>query len=561
MPDDRSPTPRPRTRRSLALVAVAVLAATLTPATPAAATATPAGLVWGACPPPAEGSGRDTRQQCTTLRLPLDYRHPHGRQIDLTISRIATAEPSLRRGILVSNPGGPGESGLDMPSFLAAALPAEVLTRYDLIGFDPRGVGTSTPITCGITEPAAAADLILPYPAPDGSIARNIEFARTTARDCAAHSGALLPHITTANTARDMDRIRAALGEPTLSYLGYSYGTYLGAVYISLFPDRGDRIVLDSAVDPNRIWHGHMRQFSTSVVMRFPDFTGWVAARNDEYGLGATPAAVTETYFATAAALDREPVVTPDIVVTGNVYRELTRVLLGNDRNFPLLAGFWQAFAQETPPAALSALRRAAPATQLPADNGIAVLYAIVCGDVAWPRDVDRYASDVAVDRRLFPITAGMPANVWPCAFWPSRPLEAPVAVTGKGPRNVLILQNLRDPTTGWLGAFGLRRALDRRATLVTQNAGGHGVFPIRSGPCAADIATTFLTTGTLPDRDRFCPGPSPDDVGGASLARPTWMTFGLASELDPPFLGPISTSVNALSAHSRIPHRTAFDR
>jgi pimeloyl-ACP methyl ester carboxylesterase len=511
-------------RRSVALVTVAVFAVTLTPASPAGAAAAPAGLVWGACPSPAEDSVRDARQECATLRLPLDYRKPAGRQIDVTISRIAATEPGLRRGILLSNPGGPGDSGLGMPSFLAAVLPAEVLARYDLIGFDPRGVGASTPITCGITDLATVAGLALPYPAPDGSIARNIEFGRRMARDCAAHSGELLPYITTANTARDMDRIRAALGEPTLSYLGYSYGTYLGAVYTSLFPDRGDRIILDSAIDPNRTWYGVFRQFNLSVAVRFPDFTGWVAARDHEYGLGPTPAAVTETYFATAASLDREPIVTPDLVLDGNIYREITRALLYADRDFPLLATIWRELAQATPPAALPALRLTAPAAQapVPADNSLAARYAIACDDVAWSRDVDQYARDVAVDRRLFPITAGMPANVWPCVFWPYRPLEPPVAVTGKGPRNVLILQNLRDPATGWLGAFGLRRALDRRATMVTQDAGGHGVYGIRSGPCATDIATTFLTTGTLPEQDRFCPGPSPDDVGVASLARPT---------------------------------------
>ena len=545
MHDDAS---RPRTRRTVALLAVAVLAVTVTPPAPAGATAAPGGPVWGTCPPSADGSTRDARQRCATLRVPLDHRKPYGRQIDLTISRIPATGAGLRRGILLANPGGPGNSGLDMPSFLAAALPAEVRARYDLIGFDPRGVGASTPITCGITDPAAVADLILPYPAPDGSIAGNIEFARTTARTCTARSGDLLPHITTADTARDMDRIRAALGESKLSYLGYSYGTYLGAVYATMFPDRGDRIVLDSAVDPNRIWHGHMRQFSTSMAVRFPDFTGWAAARDDEYGLGATPAAVAETYLATAAALDRDPLVTPDLVVTGAFYRQTTRVLLGDDRDFPLLAAIWQAFAgARTPPAAVSAPRhaddgkgpfltpgvrkgpfpsRAASGAQVPVDNSIAVLYAIVCGDTAWPRDVDRYARDVAVDRRLFPITAGMPANVWPCAFWPSRPLEPPVAVTGKGPRNVLILQNLRDPATGWLGALGMRRALDRRAALVTQDAGGHGVYGIRSGPCAADIATTFLTTGTLPGRDVFCPGPSPDEVGNPSPVPSTRIAF-----------------------------------
>ncbi len=364
----------------------------------------------------------------------MDYRKPHGRQIDIAISRIAAAEPGLRRGILLSNPGGPGGAGLDMPSFLAAVLPAEVSARYDLIGFDPRGVGASTPITCGITDPTAVLDLLLPYPAPDGSIARNIEFARTTARNCAAHSGELLPYITTANTARDMDRIRAVLGEPKLSYLGYSYGSYLGAVYTSLFPDRTDRIILDSAIDPNQIWYGVWRQFGPSTALRFPDFTGWAAARNDEYGLGATPEAVAETYFATAAALDREPVVTPGLVVNGNTYRQISRNLLYNDGDFPLLAAIWQAFAQATPSAAVPALRRAAaqiPAARIPVDNSIAVLYAIACGDVAWPRDTDLYARNVAVDRRLFPITAGMPANVWPCVFWPYRPLEPPVAVCG----------------------------------------------------------------------------------------------------------------------------------
>ncbi|MFY1673727.1 alpha/beta hydrolase [Plantactinospora sp. WMMB334] len=544
MLDHTAAARRPRMRRSLALVAVAVLTGTLCPVTPAGATAAPPGPVWGACPPPAEGSTQDARQECATLPVPLDYRRPHGRQIDVEISRIATAEPGLRRGILLSNPGGPGSSGLDMPSFLAAALPAEVLARYDLIGFDPRGVGASSPITCGITDPAAMIDIILPWPAPDGSIGRNIEFARTTARNCAAHSGELLPYITTANTARDMDRIRAALGEPKLSYLGYSYGSYLGAVHVSLFPDHGDRIILDSAVDPNRIWRGIWRQFSPSTATRFPDFTGWAAARDDEFGLGATPAAVAETYFTTAATLDREPIVTPDVVVTGNYYRAITRTLLYDDRNFPLLATIWQELGQVgqvSPPTALPLLRRAAPATppapraapatpsapraapatQVPADNNIAVLYAIACDDVAWPRDIDRYARDVAVDRRLFPVTAGMPANLWPCVFWPYRPVEAPVAVTGKGPRNVLILQNLRDPATGWHSALGLRTALGRRATMVTQDAGGHGVYGIRSGPCAAEIATAFLTTGRLPDRHRLCPGPSPDDIGVATVAPP----------------------------------------
>ncbi len=445
------------------------------------------------------------------MRVPRDYREPNGTQITLTVSRIRTAEPALRRGILLSNPGGPGGSGLDLPGLLALTLPPEVLARYDLIGFDPRGVNASTPINCGIPADTPI-ELILPYPAPDGSIARNVEFARATAHGCAANTGALLPHITTANTARDMDRIRAALGEPKLSYIGYSYGTYLGAVYVSLFPQRGDRILLDSAVDPRLIWYNVWRQFSPAVKLRLPDFTGWAARRHDEYGLGATPDTVQATYFRVAGKLDRAPMQVPGLgLVTGNLFRELTRSLLYDDRLFPLLAPIW-AFLNGTGPD---------PDVELGAPDGnqLAVLYSIACNDIAWSRDVNMYARNVAIDRRQFPITAGVSANIWPCAFWPHRPVEPPVRVTSDGPRNILILQNLRDPATSWASGFGLRTALGRRAAFVTVDAGGHGIYGIRSGPCTDAIATAFFTTGALPDRDRFCVGPSPEELTSQATA------------------------------------------
>jgi pimeloyl-ACP methyl ester carboxylesterase len=482
---------------------------------------------WGACPPLEPGAERDPRQQCTALSMPLDYRRPGGRQITVTISRIPAGNPGVRHGILLANPGGPGGSGLDLPSYLAGALPAEVSDRFDLIGFDPRGVGASTPITCGL--PAGTPnEALLPYPAPDGSIAGNVEFARTTARSCAAHSGDLLPYITTANTARDMDRIRVALGEPRLSYLGYSYGTYMGAVYTSLFPKRSDRMVLDSAIDPNRIWYDFWRTWNTAVALRLPDFTAWAAARDGTYHLGASAKAVERTYFALANTLDANPWNPPDPgtgPVTGNTFREITRSYLYDDRFFPALAEIWQFLteqpAQQQVSEALSTALRAPQAltpwavrqaASVPIDNEISVAYAIVCDDVAWPRDVSTYRRNVAADRRAWPITAGMPSNVWPCTFWPSRPVEPPVAVTAEGPRNVLILQNLRDPATSWLSGHGMRVALGARAAMVSIDAGGHGVYAIRSGPCTDAIATAFLTTGALPDRDRFCAGPSPED-------------------------------------------------
>src|SRR4051794_24487439 len=208
-------------------------------------------LAWGACPPAAPGSLRDPRQQCASLRVPLDYRDPRGRTIEVAISRIATTKPAVRRGILLSNPGGPGEPRLNLPSMLAQAMPTEVLDRFDLIGLDPRGIGHSTPVTCAMRTDQP--DLLFPWPGPDGSIERNVAYAKSTARSCAEHSGDLLPYITTANTARDMDRVRAALGEAKISFYGRSYATSPGAVYPSLSPGRTDRMVLDSGTAPRLV--------------------------------------------------------------------------------------------------------------------------------------------------------------------------------------------------------------------------------------------------------------------------------------------------------------------
>jgi pimeloyl-ACP methyl ester carboxylesterase len=465
-------------------------------------TAATAGLVWTDCP--AEPDAEPVPgQRCSTLRVPLDYRNPAGRQVTLTISRITAADPAARRGILLVNPGGPGGRGLvGFPGALAASLPQQVLDRFDLIGFDPRGLGASSPISCGLA-PDTPAELLLPYPAPDGSIDGNVAHARVVARSCQQRVGDALRYITTANTARDMDRIRAALGERKLSYYGGSYGTYLGGVYATLFPDRGDRILLESAVDPKLVWYGFWRTWSGAVESRFPDFAGWAAARDDTYHLGADAAAVRWTYLRLAADLDRKPMTVAGRAVTGNGFRLATQVLLYSDQAFPALAEAWQFFSGQggTPDAMLAVL---APDAD---DNASSLVYAIVCNDVDWPRDVAGYARNVAADRESFPLTAGEPANIWPCAFWPHRPVEPPVPVTDRGPRNILVLQNLRDPAAPWVSGKGMRDALGRRAALVTVDAGGHSVYQV-GGACADAVATAFLADGVLPEQDLRCDGP-----------------------------------------------------
>jgi hypothetical protein len=255
-------------------------------------------------------------------------------------------------------------------------------------------------------------------------------------------------------------------------------------------------MVLDSAIDPNRIWYEQYRTMSPAADRRLDDLTAWIAARHDEYQLGATPDAVRRHYLSLADRLDRAPVTRPDgVVVTGAVLRTDTFQALYQDRRFPTIARQWRDPASAAP----------VPATPVdpagPADNAVAALYGVVCGDVAWPRDPDRYRDAVRDDRRRWPATDGMPANIWPCAFWHRPPVEPPVRIIPGGRRNTLIVQNLRDPATPATG--GLRAALGAGAVEVTVDAGGHGV--LGNGSCADEHAAAFLTDGGLPAADQRC--------------------------------------------------------
>src|SRR4051812_19412005 len=168
-------------------------------------------LAWGQCPPAAPGAERDPRLTCGTVRVPLDYRNPGGTTIEVAVSKLPTAQPGKRRGVLLLNPGGPALPGLDTPGAMAPTLPPSVVESYDLIGFDPRGVEHSSPQSCGLADPTVAG--LFPYPAADGPISANVDHARADAQRCASTAGEGLKHFTTANTARDLDRVRDALGE------------------------------------------------------------------------------------------------------------------------------------------------------------------------------------------------------------------------------------------------------------------------------------------------------------------------------------------------------------
>jgi pimeloyl-ACP methyl ester carboxylesterase len=492
-------------KRSTALfaasAAVLSLAAPLTTASATTAgTAGPPRPDWTKC----EGTGLDPRLKCATIEVPMDYADPNGRKITLAVSRIPAENPRTRRGALFMIPGGPGGGSLDQPSDKGQNLPQEVRDTYDLIGFDPRGYGRSTPVSCDVERGDLARTKLLPWPAPDGSVTESMATARRMSQACARNGGRLMRHISTANEARDLDRIRAALGERRISAWGVSYGTYVGAVYNELFPHRTDRFVLDSNNNPDhlrgpRAW---IAAFEAGAEDTFPGFARWASRPGNPARVAGTAAGVRRLFLRLAARLDREPLPWPGAApeeLNGNVFRQLMLDSLYDPDDYPALAQLMLAAQKGAVP----------PAPQAPPEpvlqNATAVSAVTLCNDVTWPTSAAGYEQGVAESRAEFPLTAGMPRNAAMCAAWPHTPKEPAVRITDRGPSTVLMTQNRRDVATPLSGALELREALGRRAVMVTVDSTGHEAYLANGNACGDRTVTHFLVTGERPARDIVC--------------------------------------------------------
>ncbi|MER5811204.1 alpha/beta hydrolase [Streptomyces sp. NPDC002033] len=498
--------PTPRAPRVASLLAAAGLLATALPllsATQAAADPAPAPVAdyqpqkpsWQRC-----DAEQPASYECATIKVPLDYRRPEGRRIDLAISRIKSRDPARRHGVLLMNPGGPGGSGLDLPLMADTSMPQEVRDRYDLIGFDPRGVGRSNAITCGLTESEQNFDRAY---RPE-TYAADVAWARTVADKCREKAGDVLPYVTTRNTARDMDAIRAALGERKVSYLGYSYGTYLGAVYTQMFPRRTDRFVLDSGVDPQRAWRGMLQVWATEAEPAFARWTRWTAPRDGEFHLGTTPQAVSRTFWDLVARADRDPIVLDGQKLSGDDIRAARGLFFYPARAAPLVSALKAAAEGKPLPAGPSAGELLKTLRPEPGpDTGVAVFWSVVCGDTdAWPRDPERYRRDAAQDKRRYPLYGDMASTIKPCAFW-QRPLEA--ATPMKTRADVLTVQNEWDSQTPLVSGQGLHRALKGSRMVLALGGEGHGVYLADPGSCANAPVNAYLASGRLPAADVTC--------------------------------------------------------
>ena len=429
--------------------------------------------------------------QCATVTVPLDYDEPEGRSVPLALYRVVSPNqngPGFR-GSLVLNPGGPGGEGADFVDYSAAVAPLPLIAAYDLVSFDPRGVGASDGLQCGL-------GVTFPYSVGDDPVAEQLAAGAQLAAECLTEDAAMVANMGTTNVARDLDTIRAALGMDKLDYLGYSYGTRIGAVYAEMFPDRVGRFVLDGALDPNLSYRSSIIDQMASfdeVLDRFfticdreptcafnpggseANFKALLDAATGE-GLAVGPAG--------SARLDG-----PDFVsaVLGYLY--------GGNATFPYLA---DALAQAVGGDATTlAMDAEATATQ-----SIGTYFAVTCADS--DAVYDRYDANFATWALRDRATVFTPSvlEILTCAAFP--PAKQPVPGLNRNDLPpALIIGNTHDPATPYSGAVALHQAWGGSA-LLTYEGDGHTVA-LNGQRCVDDAVVRYFVLGSLPGEGARC--------------------------------------------------------
>jgi pimeloyl-ACP methyl ester carboxylesterase len=487
----------------------------------AAARARAAGIDFGKCSDLKDMPGA---MQCGTVSVPLDYAQPGGKQIKLTVTRVAATHKDphnskrrvRRQGALVYNPGGPGGDGQYFP--LVGLLPEwkRIASAYDLIGYSPRGVGRSAPLSCEDPGRFFKAPSQAPTHPSDSYKQERIAQAKAYAQGCAKRSGSGLKQFNSLNNARDLDVLRAALGEQKLTFMGASYGTYFGALYATLFPSHVRRMVFDSAVNPapEQIWYRNNLDQSAAFESRWTDFRQWIARHDDVYKLGRTVATVQHNYTKASAQLAARP-------AGGKVGpAELQAAFLSAgyyDDYWPKRAQALSAYLKGDPK---PLVEQAGPATEAAAEaeNSNAVYTAVECNDAAWPTDFKVWDRDNTRLARVAPFETW--DNAWmnlPCAYWPTSRQQPLDVRTGPGELpTTLILAAERDAATPYDGALEMQRRLSGSVLVTERDAGTHG---IAGGPnkCVNGYLDAYLLEGRTPEQRASCaphtePKPSTGD-------------------------------------------------
>jgi len=444
--------------------------------------------------------------ECASLKVPIDPAKPAGPSTEIALIRQPSTGPAAERiGSLVINPGGPGGSGLEFLTSAASAFPKELSNAFDLVSFDPRGVAASSPVAClddAAIEAQLAGDL-----SPDTSDELNKAVADQKAflAACRAHSAALLTHMSTADVAADLDQIRIALGDDKLTYLGFSYGTAIGAVYATLYPENSRALVLDGSVSPKST----SEEEALAQAQGFENtLANFVTACNADKGCALGPDAAAKI-AATRAALDKEPVQVKTPSGTRTLGVDLFDIGLATALYDTSLWGTAAEAIRDINSGGGQLIfslvdRQLGRQPDGSFDNSSAAQSMVSCADSKERPTVEE--SKQSAER----IQAGAPtfgqALGWAtlgCLGWPMAANPLP-EITGKGSPTVLVVGTIGDPATPYAWAEQMTAALES-AVLLTYEGDGHTAF-LRGGPCVDNAVVTYLIDLVVPKLGTRCP-------------------------------------------------------
>ena len=460
-----------------------------------------------------ERSADRTGFQCAKVKVPLDYSQPDGQTIEIAMKKhLATG--SVRQGTLFVNPGGPGYSGVYMVESSQTQFSPALNQAYDIIGFDPRGVGASTAITCTSDTEVTAMAEAAPVNAAAGATTFEQRAAAISAQfkkleaNCAANTepAELLDHVDTVSVARDLDVLRALSGEQKLNYLGFSYGTYLGAHYAELFPANTGRMVLDGAVDPSLSLGGRAagqaKGFETSLRTYVEQCqSGQAVQESQNCPLTGDADAGVQQIRSLIASADKTPLKTsdPNVTVDGSTIRSVVRRFLYSSEYWPFLTyALDQAITQKDGSYIQVLYGKATAGGSTP------TFYAVNCQDIPVQGDMTSWEKEYQQILQSSPTFGASLGNQDArCQAWGHDGTRKPAPIHAKGASPILVVGTTGDPATPYAWSQALADQLES-GRLLTWEGNGHTAYG-RSGPCVHKAVDAYLIRGTMPEEGLTC--------------------------------------------------------
>jgi pimeloyl-ACP methyl ester carboxylesterase len=474
-------------------------------------------LSWQPCLSPDDLPGLPAayyRLECATMLAPRDWAVPQaGVDLRIKVSRLKSTAPG-RPGMLFTNPGGPGAEGVDLPLLLVSAERKKLMASQDVYGMDVRGTGGSSNLTCGGVQ-----DLTVdPRVRTPSSVDLLLDTARLTAQACAVAGPDLLPYVTTAQTVQDVDLLRRIAGHAKVNWLGFSAGTWMGAHYATMFPDRVGHLVFDSNVQFTGSWQDAFDLQPMGFQRRFEsDFAPWVAKWNSVYGLGATPTAVIANYERLRARMTPDAPVEDAVVLDDVILSSMYAKAMFPDAAAALseLSGYLQAqssgrFRTANKYAAkvrqrVAQIGRTGLEKTFSGDAASSVFLAVTCQDTAWTGNRETVAVASAEAGQKYPLL-GYATIVQPCSFW-NRPVGTGLATpNGEGVPPVLMVQSEHDPATPIEGARIAAAHFAGARLLTVTGEGDHGLYA-GGNVCVDRKVDGFIIDGKLPAEGATCKG------------------------------------------------------